>query len=70
VGLDALYHRELTVTASYSSSPADLAEAFRLVASGTITVEGLYTHRVPLERLHEGVALMRSRDALKVYVTP
>ncbi|HET9491930.1 MAG TPA: alcohol dehydrogenase catalytic domain-containing protein [Methylomirabilota bacterium] len=70
VGLDALYHRELTVTATYSSSPADLAEAFRLVASGTITVDGLYTHRVPLERLREGVALMRSRDALKVYVTP
>jgi L-iditol 2-dehydrogenase len=70
LGLDALYHRELTVTATYSSSPADLAEAFRLVASGTIAVEGLYTHRVSLERLDEGVALMRSRDALKVYVTP
>jgi L-iditol 2-dehydrogenase len=70
VGLDALYHRELTVTATYSSSPADLAEAFRLVASGAITVDGLYTHRVPLERLGEGVELMRSRDALKVYVTP
>ncbi|MGH7312197.1 MAG: alcohol dehydrogenase catalytic domain-containing protein [Candidatus Rokuibacteriota bacterium] len=70
LALDALYHRELTVTATYSSSPADLAEAFRLVASGAIAVDGLYTHRVPLARLHEGVALMRSRDALKVYVTP
>jgi L-iditol 2-dehydrogenase len=70
LSLDALYHRELTVTATYSSSPADLAEAFRLVASGAVTVDGLYTHRLPLERLPEGVALMRSRDALKVYVTP
>ena len=40
------------------------------VASGAVTVDGLYTHRLPLERLPEGVALMRSRDALKVYVTP
>jgi len=70
LALDALYHRELTVTATYSSSPADLAEAFRLVVSGAIAVDGLYTHRVPLERLDEGVALMRSRDALKVYVMP
>jgi L-iditol 2-dehydrogenase len=67
--LDALYHRELTVTATYSSSPRDLAEAFRLVAGGAIVLDGLYTHRVPLDRLDEGVQLMRSQDALKVYVT-
>jgi L-iditol 2-dehydrogenase len=70
VGLDTLYHRELTVTATYSSSPADLAEAFRLVADQAIALDGLYTHRLPLERLDEAVQLMRSRDALKVYVTP
>ena len=70
VGLDTLYHRELTVTATYSSSPADLAEAFRLVADRAIALDGLYTHRLPLERLDEAVQLMRSRDALKVYVTP
>ncbi len=70
LGLDALYHRELTVTATYSSSPADLAEAFQLVAGGAIALDGLYTHRLPLERLDEGVQLMRSHDALKVYVTP
>jgi threonine dehydrogenase-like Zn-dependent dehydrogenase len=58
------------VTATYSSSPADLATAFRLVTSGALAVDGLYTHRVSLERLNDGVALMRSRDALKVYVTP
>jgi L-iditol 2-dehydrogenase len=65
-----LYHRELTITATYSSSPAELAEAFRLLASGEVTVDGLITHRVPLARLAEGVALMRERRAVKVYVTP
>lgn len=68
--LETLYHRELTVTATYSSSPATLAEAFRLIAGGDVSVDRLITHRVPLERLAEGVDLMRRHEALKVYVTP
>ncbi|MGH7345475.1 MAG: hypothetical protein ACREK4_11230, partial [Candidatus Rokuibacteriota bacterium] len=68
--LETLYHRELTITATYSSSPSDLAEAFRLIAGGAIEVDRLITHRVPLERLASGVELMRRREALKVYVTP
>jgi L-iditol 2-dehydrogenase len=68
--LATLYHRELTITATYSSSPADLAEAFRLVAGEQVAVGSLITHRLPLDRLAEGVDLMRRYRALKVYVTP
>ena len=68
--LETLYHRELTLTATYSSSPADLATAFDLIASGGVQVERLITHRVALESLASGVDLMRRREALKVYVTP
>ena len=57
-------------TATYSSSPATLARAFELVAAGELIVDRLITHRLPLERLAEGVELMRRRQALKVYVTP
>ncbi len=70
LSLDRLYRRELTISATYSSSPADLAEAFRLIAGDAIEVECLVTHRVPLEKLASGVDLMRRREALKVYVTP
>jgi L-iditol 2-dehydrogenase len=70
LSLGALYHRELTITSTYSSSPDDLAEAFRLIAGGEISVDGLITHRLPLERLEEGVELMRRYVALKVFVTP
>jgi L-iditol 2-dehydrogenase len=70
VALETLYHRELTVTSTYSSSPATLARAFWLIAAGKVDVEGLVSHRLPLERLAEGVDLMRTRRALKVYVTP
>jgi L-iditol 2-dehydrogenase len=68
--LETLYHRELTLTATYSSSPADLAEAFRLIVEGAIAVDRLVTHRVSLGGLHRGVDLVRRREALKVYVTP
>jgi L-iditol 2-dehydrogenase len=70
LALQRLYQRELTVMATYSSSPAALAEAFRLIAAGEVSVDRLITHRVPLERLAEGVDLMRRREALKVFVTP
>lgn len=70
VALQTLYHRELTVTATYSSSPATLARAFWLIAAGKVDVDGLISHRLPLERLAEGVDLVRARRALKVYVTP
>ena len=70
LSLDRLYRRELTVTATYSSSPVDLAEAFGLIAGNAIEVESLVTHTVPLESLAKGVELMRRREALKVYVTP
>jgi L-iditol 2-dehydrogenase len=68
--LETLYHRELTIAATYSSSPSDLAEAFGLITRGAIQVERLITHRVPLESLASGIDLMRRREALKVYVTP
>jgi L-iditol 2-dehydrogenase len=70
VALSALYQRELTVTATYSSSPATLRRAFWLIAAGKVDVAGLISHRLPLARLAEGVELMRTRRALKVYVTP
>ena len=70
LSLDRLYRRELTITATYSSSPADLAEAFGLIAGNAIEVESLVTHTVRLESLANGVELMRRREALKVYVTP
>ncbi len=68
--LSALYSRELTVTATYSSSPVELREAFDLIADGAVRTGDLVSHRVSLARLAEGVALVQRHEALKVYVTP
>ena len=70
LALEVLYKRELTIATTYSSSPADLAAAFGLIVKGEVTAEPLISHRLPLDRLDEGVALMRRQAALKVFVTP
>jgi len=70
LALETLYKRELTLTSTYSSSPADLATAFALVSAGEVITEPLISHRLPLDRLDEAVALMRRQAAMKVFVTP
>lgn len=65
--LEKLYQQELTVSSTYSSSPADLPLALDLLMSGQVRVDGLISHRLPLECFAEGVALMREQAALKVY---
>jgi L-iditol 2-dehydrogenase len=70
LSLADLYHRELTVSATYSSSPVELREAFDLLSQGTVNVDGLITHRLPLGQLARGVELMQRQEAVKVYIKP
>lgn len=70
VDLDGLYRRELSILSSYSAAPADLREALALLAEGRVRIEGLVTHRLPLDRFAEGVELQRSGRAVKVVFTP
>jgi L-iditol 2-dehydrogenase len=68
--LGELYHRELSLSATYSSSPAELIEAFDLLSRDRVIVDGLITHRLPLAELARGVELMQRREAVKVYIRP
>jgi len=65
-----LYKREVRLLASYSSSPADLREAFRWIREGRIPVSGLISHRLPLERIGEGIERIREGEAWKVILEP
>jgi L-iditol 2-dehydrogenase len=67
IDIAALYHQELSITSTYSSSPEDLRLALDLLASRKVRVDQLISHRLPLEQFHEGVRLMLDRAALKVY---
>lgn len=65
-----LYHRELTVASTYSSTRATLAEAFALLADRRVRVSPLISHRLPLAAFEEGVRLQREGVATKVIYHP
>jgi L-iditol 2-dehydrogenase len=65
-----LYYREVNIVTSYSSSPADLAEALALLADGSVRVAPLTDHLFPLERFTEALAAIESRAILKAIMKP
>jgi L-iditol 2-dehydrogenase len=70
LSLADLYHPERIISATYSSSPVELREAFDRLSQGTVNVDALITHRLPLGQLARGVELMQRQEAVKVYITP
>jgi len=67
--INRIYHREITILGSYSSSPLELREALGLLTEGAVRVEGLVTHRLPLTALPHAIELARRHEALKVFIT-
>ncbi len=67
---DALFLRELTVTASYSADAGDMRAALDLLRNGRIDPLELVTHRLGLEETGRALDLARSGEALKAVVVP
>jgi L-iditol 2-dehydrogenase len=65
-----IHYRELTVVGAYGSTPSQNQRALDLIARGEVPVERLITHRLPLDRIMEGLRLMAQGKALKVVITP
>lgn len=63
-----LHYREAVLTGSHGSTPANHAEALKLISERTIDLEPLVTSRLPLERIAEGFA--PGQDRLKTVVEP
>ncbi len=70
VDINSIYKREVNLFSTYSSTPADLAEAFRLIRRGKIPAADLITHRLPLSRIRDGIESIRNGKALKVILDP
>ena len=66
-----LWRREVTVRTAYGAAPADLATALGLIATGRVAVADLITHRLPLDDIVRGFALVAEADrSVKVIVEP
>ncbi len=70
IDLDRVYHRELTILSTYSSSPQDLKSAVELLAAGAIKAAALAAPPFELERFDEAVRSVRKREILKAVLAP
>jgi L-iditol 2-dehydrogenase len=68
--LNSFFKSERRLLGSYSSSLAEQREIYRLLATRRLDPSPLVTHRLPLSRFAEAVALARDRRALKVLLVP
>jgi 2-desacetyl-2-hydroxyethyl bacteriochlorophyllide A dehydrogenase len=64
-----VYRKEITITGSFTN-PFTQQRALGLLASGQVRVDHLISHRLPLERVEEGVELVESATGMKVVVEP
>jgi threonine dehydrogenase-like Zn-dependent dehydrogenase len=67
---NAVFMRELDVTASWSAGPADMRAALGLLRRGAVQPLELVTHRFGLEQTGAALAAQRSGEALKAVVLP
>jgi L-iditol 2-dehydrogenase len=65
-----VHYRELTVVGANGSSPEHNARALELIATGAVPVADLITHRLPLERVLDGIELVARGEAIKVTIEP
>jgi L-iditol 2-dehydrogenase len=70
VDANQVHYREFTVVGAAGSTPAHNAAALDLIAQDKVPVKDLITHRMPLERVHEAIAGVRSGSGIKYVITP
>jgi L-iditol 2-dehydrogenase len=72
IALDAnlVHYRELTIVGANGSSPADNAAALDLIATGSVPVADLITHRLPLAAAVDAFDIVARGEAIKVTIEP
>jgi L-iditol 2-dehydrogenase len=68
---DTLWRNDVTLTTSYAASPSDYQTALDLIQSGTVEVDSLITHRLPMAEIGAGFELVASaQKSIKVIIQP
>lgn len=65
-----IHYGQIAVTGASDSRPCDLRDALALLEAGKIAADVLVTHELPLERILDGLELMRNRIGLKIAILP
>lgn len=71
VPVNELWRNEVRLMTSYAAAPSDLEQALKLIASHSISVDDMITHRLPLAETQEGFELVaRGGESLKIIIEP
>ncbi len=72
ISLDSrtIHYGELRVVGVSDSRAEHVARGVSLMARAELDLGPLVTHRVELEKIHDGLELMKNKQSLKVLVSP
>lgn len=65
-----IHYGEFCVVGTHGSAPYHNKLALTLISQGRVKVKELISHRLPLERLEEGLQLAESRKGMKIVINP
>lgn len=67
---NVVHYKELMLMGANGSSPDHNKQALAMIADGRVPVADLITHRLPLDRVAEGIDIVRSGAGIKVTIEP
>ncbi|MGD9504729.1 MAG: alcohol dehydrogenase catalytic domain-containing protein [Syntrophobacteraceae bacterium] len=70
VSFNQLHYYEQTLVGAYGCQFRHGRRALDLIASGEVPVADLISHRLPLEKLDEGLEIVANRGGMKVHLYP
>jgi len=65
-----IHYGEFYVVGTHGSAPYHNELALSLISQEKVRIKELVTHRLPLERLEEGLALAESKKGMKILICP
>ncbi|GAA2725553.1 zinc-dependent dehydrogenase [Cellulomonas aerilata] len=65
-----VHYSELTIKGANGSSPEHNKQALAMIADGRVPVSDLITHRLPLDQVLDGIAIVQNGTGIKVTIEP
>jgi len=71
IPINDFWTKEIKILTSYYCGPPDIMEAIKLLETGTIEVDDMITHRLPLDDIAKGFRLViEGKESIKVIIKP
>ena len=71
IPINTFWMQEISILTSYYCGPPDIVEAMGILESGSLQVDDLITHRLPLDEIAKGFELvLDGKESVKVIIKP